>query len=151
MQANGVASSGVQAPTVERLERDERAMTDEQRMSAVMADAPELAALLSELQGSLAEVRSHVGPVLKEVRAPCALWCSCDALKANCSQCACYRKVQYQCMQPVSAWSEAYCEHADTVYHGRQCANCCTSSTSCSCNCHLLCSCHSHLLAVPQV
>ncbi|KAA6428544.1 MAG: hypothetical protein FRX49_01420 [Trebouxia sp. A1-2] len=67
-QANGVASSGVQAPTVERLERDERAMTDEQRMSAVMADAPELAALLSELQGSLAEVRSHVGPVLKEVR-----------------------------------------------------------------------------------
>ena len=36
-------------------------------MAAVMADAPELAALLSELQGSLAEVRSHVGPVLDEV------------------------------------------------------------------------------------
>ncbi|DBA96237.1 TPA: hypothetical protein ACH3X3_002431 [Trebouxia sp. C0006] len=67
-QANGVASSAANAPTVERLERDEGALTDEQRMSAVMADAPELAALLSELQGSLAEVRSHVGPVLKEVR-----------------------------------------------------------------------------------
>jgi len=74
-----VASRGAQAPTVERLERDEGALTDEQRMSAVMADAPELAALLSELQGSLAEVRSHVGPVLKEVRAPLCivvlLWC----------------------------------------------------------------------------
>ena len=59
LQANGV--------TVERLERDVGALTDEQRLSAVMADAPELAALLGELQGSLAEVRSHVGPVLREV------------------------------------------------------------------------------------
>lgn len=59
LQANGVA--------VERLERDVDALTDEQRLSAVMADAPELAALLQELQGSLAEVRSHVGPVLREV------------------------------------------------------------------------------------
>ena len=55
--------------TVERLERDVGALTDEQRLSAVMADAPELAALLGELQGSLAEVRSHVGPVLREVGA----------------------------------------------------------------------------------
>ena len=53
--------------TVERLDRDVDAFTDEQRLSAVMADAPELAALLGELQGSLAEVRSHVGPVLREV------------------------------------------------------------------------------------
>ena len=53
--------------TVERLERNVDALTDEQRLSAVMADAPELAALLGELQGSLAEVRSHVGPVLREV------------------------------------------------------------------------------------
>lgn len=59
LQANGM--------TVERLERDVDALTDEQRLSAVMADAPELAALLGELQGSLAEVRSHVGPVLREV------------------------------------------------------------------------------------
>jgi len=83
MQANGLASSAAQAPTVERLERDEGALTDEQRMSAVMADAPELAALLSELQGSLAEVRSHVGPVLKEVRAPCAVLCCCVALESK--------------------------------------------------------------------
>ena len=53
--------------TVERLERNVDALTDEQRLSAVMADAPELAALLGELQGSLAEVRSRVGPVLREV------------------------------------------------------------------------------------
>lgn len=59
LQANG--------GTIERLERDVDALTDEQRLSAVMADAPELAALLGELQSSLAEVRSHVGPVLKEV------------------------------------------------------------------------------------
>lgn len=55
------------AAAVERLERDAEGLTDEQRRAAVMADAPELAALLSELQGSLAEVRSHVGPVLNEV------------------------------------------------------------------------------------
>lgn len=53
--------------TVERLERDEGGLTDEQRLAAVMADAPELAVLLSDLQHTLAEVRSHVGPVLKEV------------------------------------------------------------------------------------
>ena len=61
--ANGVGP----AAAVERLERDAEGLTDEQRRAAVMADAPELAALLSELQGSLAEVRSHVGPVLNEV------------------------------------------------------------------------------------
>lgn len=70
VQADAVASGGVGGPavaTVERLERDAGGLTDEQRMAAVMADAPELAALLSELQSSLAEVRSHVGPVLNEV------------------------------------------------------------------------------------
>lgn len=130
MQANGVASSAANAPTVERLERDEGALTDEQRMSAVMADAPELAALLSELQGSLAEVRSHVGPVLKEVRVRHAvavmlhlLLCCCVALKAKRGQCACYRKVQY-----------ALC----VCTHTGKCALCFTSSRSCSCNCHLL-------------
>ena len=61
--ANGVGA----APTVEHLKRDAGGLTQEQRMAAVMADAPELAALLSELQDSLAEVRSHVGPVLNEV------------------------------------------------------------------------------------
>lgn len=65
MQAEA-AANGV-GPAVERLERDAEGLTDDQRRAAVMADAPELAALLSELQGSLAEVRSHVGPVLNEV------------------------------------------------------------------------------------
>lgn len=81
MQAN-------QVPTVERLDRDEGALTDEQRLSAIMADAPELAALLSELQGSLAEVRSHVGPVLKEVSSPLCivvlLWCLESILQSVC-------------------------------------------------------------------
>ena len=67
MQANGVAHKAPQAGSVERLERDVGALSDEQRMSAVMADAPELVALLAELQGSLEEVRSHVGPVLRVV------------------------------------------------------------------------------------
>lgn len=49
---------------VEELERGE--ISGEAR-AAAMADAPELAALLAELQGSLAEVRLRVGPLLKEV------------------------------------------------------------------------------------
>ena len=67
MQADAVANGVGPAASVERLERDAGGLTQEQRMAAVAADAPELAALLSELQGSLAEVRSHVGPVLNEV------------------------------------------------------------------------------------
>lgn len=69
MQAAGEATT----TTVERLERDEGGLTDEQRLAAVMADAPELAVLLSDLQHTLAEVRSHVGPVLKEVLLPCSI------------------------------------------------------------------------------
>lgn len=68
LQADAVASGGGPGATVEHLERDAGGLTDEQRMAAVMADAPELAALLSELQGSLSKVRSHVGPVLNEVK-----------------------------------------------------------------------------------
>lgn len=67
MQASAMADGVGPAPTVERLDRDAGGLTDEQRMTAVLADAPELSALLSELQGSLAEVRSHIGPVLREV------------------------------------------------------------------------------------
>lgn len=54
---------------VEAVEKDLGGMTNEQQRAAVMADAPELAALLADLQASLAEVRSRVGPLLKEVRA----------------------------------------------------------------------------------
>ncbi len=53
---------------MEEVEKDLGAMTSEQQRAAVMADAPELAALLADLQSSLAEVRSRVGPLLKEVR-----------------------------------------------------------------------------------
>ena len=55
------------AVQVEEVEKDLGAMTTEQQRAAVMADAPELAALLADLQSSLAEVRSRVGPLLKEV------------------------------------------------------------------------------------
>lgn len=58
------------AMQVEEVEKDLGAMTMEQQRAAVMADAPELAALLADLQSSLAEVRSRVGPLLKEVSAP---------------------------------------------------------------------------------
>lgn len=99
VQADAVASGGGPAvATVERLERDSGGLTDEQRMAAVMADAPELAALLSELQGSLAEVRSHVGPVLNEVKqvkqkypfqqTPLQLeWAVCHCLCGWCTTC----------------------------------------------------------------
>jgi hypothetical protein len=51
---------------VEELEKDLGAMTTEEQRAAVLQDAPELAALLTDLQSSLAEVRSRVGPLLKE-------------------------------------------------------------------------------------
>lgn len=51
------------------MERDLGAISVEEQRAAVMADAPELAALLADLQSSLAEVRSRVGPLLKEVSA----------------------------------------------------------------------------------
>jgi hypothetical protein len=53
---------------VEEVEKDLGAMTTQEQRAAVMQDAPELAALLADLQSSLAEVRSRVGPLLKEVR-----------------------------------------------------------------------------------
>ena len=54
---------------VEATRRDASALTDEERLSAVMSDAPELLALLEELQQGLAEVRGRVGPALQSVRA----------------------------------------------------------------------------------
>lgn len=50
------------------MQKDLGAMSTEEQRAAVMRDAPELAALLADLQSSLAEVRSRVGPLLKEVR-----------------------------------------------------------------------------------
>ena len=54
---------------VEEVAKDLAGMSAEEQRAAVMADAPELAALLADLQGCLAEVRGRVGPLLKEVRA----------------------------------------------------------------------------------
>ncbi|KAK9829724.1 hypothetical protein WJX72_007528 [[Myrmecia] bisecta] len=53
---------------VEELQREGAPPDKEQRMAALMADAPELVALLADLQANLAEVRSRVGPLLKEVK-----------------------------------------------------------------------------------
>ena len=52
---------------VEEVKKDLSAMTTEEQRAVVMQDAPELAALLADLQSSLAEVRGRVGPLLKEV------------------------------------------------------------------------------------
>ena len=53
---------------VEEVARDLAGMSAEEQRAAVTADAPELAALLADLQGCLAEVRGRVGPLLQEVR-----------------------------------------------------------------------------------
>lgn len=44
-------------------------MSAAERLEAVMTDAPELVTLLDELNTTLAEVRTRVGPVLAEVKA----------------------------------------------------------------------------------
>ena len=53
---------------MEEVQKDLGDMSTEEQRAAVMRDAPELAALLADLQSSLAEVRSRLGPLLKEVR-----------------------------------------------------------------------------------
>ncbi|GIL48552.1 hypothetical protein Vafri_5040 [Volvox africanus] len=53
---------------VEAVARDLSALGDEARLSALMADAPELLSLLQDLQESLAEVRHRVSPLLTELR-----------------------------------------------------------------------------------
>ncbi len=52
---------------MEAIERNLSALDDDARTAAVQRDAPELAALLQELRGALAEVRGRVGPLLQEV------------------------------------------------------------------------------------
>ncbi|PRW45524.1 Something about silencing 10 [Chlorella sorokiniana] len=53
---------------VERVAKDLSSLTREQRLAAVQQDAPELLQLIAELREGLTEVRSRVGPLLKEVR-----------------------------------------------------------------------------------
>ena len=51
---------------MEQLPRDGRQLTAEQK-AAILEDVPELAALLDELKGSLTEVRTRIGPLVREV------------------------------------------------------------------------------------
>ncbi|KAL4853965.1 Neuroguidin [Chlorella vulgaris] len=53
---------------VERVAKDLSGLSAEQRLAAVQQDAPELLQLIAELREGLTEVRSRVGPLLKEVR-----------------------------------------------------------------------------------
>lgn len=62
--AGGTAAGAVQVETVEKVLG---ALTSEEQLAVVMADAPELLTLLEELKGCLAEVRSRVAPLLREV------------------------------------------------------------------------------------
>ena len=75
---------------MEEVQKDLGDMSTEEQRAVVMRDAPELAALLADLQSSLAEVRGRLGPLLKEVCAMASAlhgrghvlvrvpWCTCD-------------------------------------------------------------------------
>lgn len=65
-QQVAAAANGVQ---VEAVNKDLGALTAEEQLAVVMADAPELLSLLDELKQCLNEVRSKVGPLLREVAA----------------------------------------------------------------------------------
>ncbi len=58
------AEAGVE---VEEVEKDLDTLDEQAQRAAVAADAPELGALLAELRANLAEVRTRVGPLVKEV------------------------------------------------------------------------------------
>lgn len=62
------AAAGDGGVQVERVQRDLSALSSEQRLAAVQQDAPELLQLIAELREGLTEVRSRVGPLLREVR-----------------------------------------------------------------------------------
>lgn len=62
------AAAGGHQVAVERVAKDLSALSAEQRLAAVQQDAPELLQLIAELREGLTEVRSRVGPLLKEVR-----------------------------------------------------------------------------------
>ncbi|PSC73947.1 Something about silencing 10 [Micractinium conductrix] len=64
----GAAAAAAAGVRVERVRKDLGALSSEQRLAAVQQDAPELLQLIAELREGLTEVRSRVGPLLKEVR-----------------------------------------------------------------------------------
>ena len=63
----GAAAAAAAGVRVERVRKDLGALSSEQRLAAVQQDAPELLQLIAELREGLTEVRSRVGPLLKEV------------------------------------------------------------------------------------
>lgn len=67
---------GGKAPGVERIVADPASLTDGERRAWVTANAPELLALLQELQSHLGELRYRIGPLLEEVQPPlpCKPW-----------------------------------------------------------------------------
>jgi hypothetical protein len=52
---------------VEHVAKDLGALSTDERMAALLADAPELLALIEDLTASISEVRHRVGPLLQEV------------------------------------------------------------------------------------
>ena len=57
----------VQGVRVEGLPREAGALSEQQR-AAIVADAPELEALLHELRDGLEEIRTRLAPLLQEAR-----------------------------------------------------------------------------------
>ena len=56
----------LQAVQIEELPREAGELSEQQR-AAIVADAPELEALLHELKDGLEEIRTRLAPLLKEV------------------------------------------------------------------------------------
>ena len=71
-----VLEADVSNVEVEAIPKALEDLSEEERMAALVADAPELLALLAELKDSLAEVRHRVAPVLEQVKSVFEPWCT---------------------------------------------------------------------------
>ncbi|KAJ9531936.1 hypothetical protein QJQ45_003641 [Haematococcus lacustris] len=60
--------AGTMGAAARKVAKELHALTADERSAALLADAPELLALIEDLQASLHEVRHRVGPLLQEVR-----------------------------------------------------------------------------------
>lgn len=65
-QVSAAAAPGVQ---IESVSKDLSALSAEEQLAVVMADAPELISSLDELKNCLSEVRGRIAPLLREVAA----------------------------------------------------------------------------------
>lgn len=101
-KGSGPAPAAAPDTEVETVQRETRQLNSEEQLAAIERDAPELLALLGELQVTLREVRSRVGPLLKEVRllaAPawtlharndmCCCLCGLQMMKPGCARLSC--------------------------------------------------------------